>query len=729
MFKVHVQEQRIRFMHGEDAVLDGLGVTVRRNDGREETLRLIGMKEERPGVPSGGGVRTSAGRRQAENCTRLTFQSEGEGNGQATVHVDVAVFGSRAAVYVRASLYNKELFRDRVHFAAFDGIVIHAESLPGLTAAMANYQHKDWWTRPHFGTALQELPKRTLSLLWRSGGRFGHLLPVTDRRCRTDLRGGEHGLHIGISAYRGGDSEYESLAFVLGVDSDPYRLVEDNAALALEVMDSPARLRKEKRYPEVLDYLGWCSWDAFYHAVDAAGLLRKTAELHELGLPVRWVMIDDGWSAVREKRLASYDADRSKFPDGIAPVIRKMKEAYGVAWVGVWHTIVGYWGGIDPQGELFAGNRTRLVETGGGAWVPAPDAAQAFGFWNDWHGYLKRQGVDFVKVDSQSAIANFFAERVPIGEAAAAAHTALEASVALHFNGWIINCMGMASENVWHRPSSSVSRNSDDFMPEADHSFREHALQNAYNSFFHGVFYWGDWDMFWTNNPDDKQNMVLRAVSGGPIYFSDKLGRTNPANVWPLVFRDGRVIRCDRPGQPTADCLTTDPAANPVPLKIWNRAGAGGVLAAFHVHPDDRQVSGTFGPADIPGLEGERFLVFDRERQRVFRMRRDERQALELSPGSAELYLFLPESPGDDVTPIGLIDKLVASAAIEEVRRDAHRTVVRLTEGGRFAFALDRAPSEIRVNGVPAASAESAAGLHVVDCGEAEGRVTVELMV
>ncbi|GIQ70525.1 hypothetical protein XYCOK13_33490 [Xylanibacillus composti] len=77
-------------------------------------------------------------------------------------------------------------------------------------------------------------------------------------------------------------------------------------------------------------------------------------------------------------------------------------------------------------------------------------------------------------------------------------------------------------------------------MPAAAESFREHALQNAYNSYFHGSFYWGDWDMYWTDHHDDKQNMVLRAVSGGPVYFSDKTGRTKAEHVWPLIYRDGQ---------------------------------------------------------------------------------------------------------------------------------------------------------------------------------------------
>ena len=35
-------------------------------------------------------------------------------------------------------------------------------------------------------------------------------------------------------------------------------------------------------------------------------------------------------------------------------------------------------------------------------------------------------------------------------------------------DGAIINCMGMAMENILSRPTSAISRNSDDFMPNKE---------------------------------------------------------------------------------------------------------------------------------------------------------------------------------------------------------------------------------------------------------------------
>lgn len=691
-------------------ILEGLTMEARLHDGRNLTLHHQGE--------------AASISRHGKQGTRFSFVDD---EGAVEAFLDFVDEGRRTAVYVQATARNKELFRDRVSFAAYKAIRIQVEALPDLQVLMATYQHKDWWTRPHFNKQLNELPERTLSLLWKTTKQYLQLLPVTGKVYRSEIVGQPSGFCVQLSSYQGGFDRCETLAFVLGAGENPYTLIEDNVEFAFKSTDLLARPRKEKTYPEILDYLGWCSWDAFYQEVDAQGLLTKTEELAEAGLPVRWVMIDDGWSEVKGKRLHSYDAVKSKFPGGLAPVIQQMKEQHGVRWVGVWHTIAGYWGGVDPEGELFPSNQSHLYKTNGDVWVPAPDAAAGFGFWNDWHGYLKKQGVDFVKVDSQSAVANFFDGLQPIGGAAEAAHTALEASIGLHFGGTVINCMGMAAENIWHRPASSVSRNSDDFVPEVEDGFKEHALQNAYNSYFHGPFYWGDWDMYWTKNQDDQQNMVLRAVSGGPIYFSDKVGATVAEHVWPLIYQDGKIIRCDLPGQPTEDCLFVNPMETAVPLKLWNRVGDAGILAAFNILRGEGSVEGGISPTDVPGLQGDRFWVVNPSSGEAYTMLASERRSIHLGPMGAELYVVVPERSGG-VTPIGLVNKLVSPAAIQQVTDYGGQTWIRLREGGRLAFAARKRPSAVSVQGAEL-TMEEQGSLYIVDCSHLQGELVVEIRV
>ncbi|SFE19166.1 Raffinose synthase or seed imbibition protein Sip1 [Paenibacillus catalpae] len=645
---------------------------------------------------------------------------------RAELRLSIADNGTLLAS-VSAETVNDNDFGKQRAFAAEHAIIVKIRPQERIEGLMANYQHKDWWTRPHFDTDPARLPERTQSVVWRTAGGFYHLLPVVGAVWRTDAAGTEDGFALRLSAYESGRRKCETLAFAISAGDEPYRLVQSNVDAALKALDYPTLPRESKTYPELLDRLGWCSWDAFYHKVDEAGLLAKAEELQKLGLPVGWVMIDDGWSEVKDGKLVAFEADPVKFPGGLKRTVSALKERYGIRHVGVWHTIAGYWGGIHEDSTIARDSRDSLYQVPRGNLVPYPDAGRGFGFWHAWHGFLRRQGIDFVKVDSQSAVLNYLKERRSIGEAAAAAHEALEASVALHFNDTIINCMGMASENVWHRPKSAVSRNSDDFVPQEKRGFPEHALQNGYNSYYHGAFYWGDWDMYWSSNHDDKQNAVLRSVSGGPIYISDAPGNTNPANVWPLIYSDGTIIRCDGTANPTPDCLLTDPDKQPVPLKLWNTAGGAGVVAAFHIHPEAAPVDGFISPDDVPGLEGEEFAVYEHFTQSCSFMKAGQREAIRLDESGYALFAVVPVAGG--VTPIGLADKYLSPASVADCFAEGDSTVVTLREGGRFVFASKGHPMRAIVNGEAAAVKQINDYVYEIDGGSSDRPARIEIVM
>jgi len=697
-------------------VLRGIGAIVRLDAEGEAPLACASCETE-TGEDEFGRYEMSA----------IAFEDEAEPK-RAAVRLRVRCYDRFALVDATAEALRANDFGSRRAFAPDAGVTIRIAEIPDVEGLLANYQHKDWWTRPRFCSAAADAPPRTVSMLWRTGETFYQLLPACGPSYKSDAAGVEGALHVRLSSNQGGMVDCDTFAFVLGAGADPFALAERNAEAALRAIGDPAPLRRDRKYPDVLDTLGWCSWDAFYHAVDEAGLFAKAEELREKGVPVRWAMIDDGWSDVEDRRLRSFDADRTKFPRGLEHTVRGLKERFGIRWVGVWHTIVGYWHGLAPDGEPARAYGRYLFRTNRGNVVPYPDEAVGFGFWNAWHGYLKRQGVDFVKVDSQSAVHNFLRYHRTIGEAASAAHRALEASVDAHFGGAIINCMGMAPENVWHRPRSAVSRSSDDFVPQDADGFAEHAMQNVYNSFYHGPLYWGDWDMFWSEHPDAVRHATLRAVSGGPVYVSDPVGRTNAELLRPLAYRDGVLLRCDGPARPTADALLTDPTKGGAPLKAWNTAGGAGVVAAFHVADGAGPVRGTVGADDVPGLaaNGGAVTLYEHFSRTSLTLTALERHAFELAPGECKLFLLVPNV--GDVTPIGLADKYISTHAVLSTRTMGRTTFVRLREGGRFAFAADARPAEARVSGRPADVVETSPGLYEIACDGEEGPVEIEIV-
>ncbi|MBE3576212.1 MAG: hypothetical protein IMX00_00700 [Limnochordales bacterium] len=321
--------------------------------------------------------------------------------------------------------------------------------IPEARRIHASYLFSDWWTRPAFPRQMADVPARTQFLLWeRTDGLFCCLVPLVNGDLRATLQGAAAStrlqtdaaasaahavsptqsatvdftaadLDILVATEKSGLSSFAGLIFVLGTGPDPYSLVEAvyrralqainlNELAAETVGNAPAyrapayvaRGRRDKRFPDVFEYLGWCSWDAFYQQVNAAGLLEKARELRSLQLPVRWVLIDDGWSPVQNRLLAGFGSDKEKFPAGLASVIRELKAELGFGWVGVWHALTGYWRGVDPAAPEMATVAGNLLLTSAGTTVPGFTPEAAFGFYHAWHSRLQQQGVDFIKVDN-----------------------------------------------------------------------------------------------------------------------------------------------------------------------------------------------------------------------------------------------------------------------------------------------------------------------------------------
>ncbi len=335
-------------------------------------------------------------------------------------------------------------------------------------------------------------------------------------------------------------------------------------------------------------------------------------------------------------------------------------------------------------------------------------------------------------MDGQSAISLFYEGRKEYGKASAAVQTGLNASAALHFDNNIINCMGMAPEDMWNRPSSAIARSSDDFVPQVPHGFWEHALQNGYNSLLQGQFYWGDWDMFWSSHAENRQNAVLRAVSGGPVYISDPVGETDPEVILPLIRADGTVIRCDGVGMPTLDCLFENAASGGKALKLFNRYGENYVVAAFSMG-EEKSVRAGIRLSDLPGTGGGRWIVYDQRKQEAAFLAEDEEFAFELGENDAGLFLLMPAK---DFVPVGILEKLICPGGILFYREFLTRKILSLDEGERAGFLSAKRPERVLIDGreaafeeKPCAGATGEADFYTVSLGDAgQGGCLMEVL-
>ncbi len=367
-------------------------------------------------------------------------------------------------------------------------------------------------------------------------------------------------------------------------------------------------LRDERVYPEMFEKFGWCSWNAFYQQPTSAKIYEKLDEFKAKEIPVHWVIIDDGWSPTVENRLQAFEVDRNKFPEGLKECIRRMKEEYGVEQVGVWHTLQAYWWGIDPDTEFAKKHADCLMKSVAfcDKLIPINDVKKQFGFWDEWHTYLEKCGVDFVKVDNQMC-GDTFRRIDSTVRGVRIAYEAIEKSIYKHFNGIVINCMGMDMENVQQRPHTAISRNSDDFYPDRENGFAKHITQNVFNAIWHSQVYHCDYDMWWSGKADPVKSGLLRSISGGPVYISDAIGESSLDGILPVAGRDGDICRLDKAGIPTTDCIYHDCAEEGRILKVFNSKKDRYALALFNI--SRRPLTETFSLNVIPGFPKRKKMV------------------------------------------------------------------------------------------------------------------------
>jgi len=562
----------------------------------------------------------------------------------------------------------------------------------------AMYLFNNWWTRPAFIDDFSQIPPRTQIAFLKYPDRYACLVPAVGESFKASLAaGGQDWFSLELTAVVGSQSGLDEPVFLWTEDVSIYGAVEK--AFDYLAQEHGIRKRTERTLPEMFQYLGWCSWDAFYTEITEEKVREKAWELYQNEVPVRWLLMDDGWLSVKDSMLYDYCPEKEKFPTGFAGMIEDIKREGTISWFGVWHALGGYWGGVQPGSRLECLEQEHLYHTVKGRILPSPQMERGFGFYADWYSRLRRDGIDFVKVDGQSAVRGYFENSIPLCRAARGIHQALEGG-ASYLNGAVINCMGMAMENMLSRPSTALSRNSDDFVPAKEGGFHEHLLQNAYNALYQGQLYHCDWDMFWTSHPDAAKHALLRAVSGGPVYVSDKIGETDPQVLNALTYLDGRLLLMDRPALPTADCVFVDPMEEGI-LKLSNTAACGGGKAGGIAAYNLTQTGQTyrFSPGDVPELEADRtYLIYDYFRRGARVCGGRDYITAELEAGGFAWYQVLPFEGG--AVFLGLTEKYGGFSAVEDMFLAEGGMTGIIREQGPTGFVCMRTPGKVFCNGI-----------------------------
>ncbi|KAK5129980.1 hypothetical protein LTR08_002573 [Meristemomyces frigidus] len=453
--------------------------------------------------------------------------------------------------------------------------------------------------------------------------------------------------------------------------------------------------------------LTYCTWNALGQNLTADKIYAALDTLHENQINITNLIIDDNWQSLSagdsqfQRAWTDFEANPAGFPEGLKATTTQIRKRHpNVKHIAVWHAILGYWGGVAPDGEIAKRYKTVQVEkesgVAGGTFtvVAAEDAKRMYA---DFYTFLSSVGVDAVKTDAQ-----FFLDMLLHAPDRRSLITEYQDAWTLahlrHFSSRAISCMSQSPQFLFHsqlptnKPTLLV-RNSDDFFPEVEASHPWHVYCNAFNSLLtQHLNVLPDWDMFQTSHPWAAFHAAARCVSGGPIYFTDEPGKHDIGLIKQFTaqtVRGGTVIL--RPGRVGKAMGAYEAYDGRALLKIGTYSGMArtgtGILGIFNV--SGLESSREFVRlADFPGVAEDGEYIVGSFASGVFSppMRSGEATAmvgLEMKAQGWDILTAYPlraftvHSQPLSVALLGLVGKMTGSAAI--VNSDAY-----VEAGGRL---------------------------------------------
>lgn len=277
-------------------------------------------------------------------------------------------------------------------------------------------------------------------------------------------------------------------------------------------------------------------------------LLNAVYALAEQNVHISSLIIDDNWQDINDSGKSQYhhgwnafEAQPKAFPNGLKNTVSRIRERHSsIKHVAVWHALLGYWGGISPEGKLAQTYKTvdvirennpkRDIDLEGHTTVIAKEDVSKF--YDDFYRFLSESGIDAVKADVQFMV-DTLASAKDRRELTTTYLDAWMIATLRHFSSRAISCMSQAPQILFHQqlPRSRLPllvRNSDDFFPHVPASHPWHIWANAHNSLLtQHLNVLPDWDMFQTVHDYSGFHAAARCLSGGPIYITDAPGEYN----------------------------------------------------------------------------------------------------------------------------------------------------------------------------------------------------------
>jgi hypothetical protein len=581
---------------------------------------------------------------------------------------------------------------------------------------------------------VQPLPVRDLGAL-TVGGQFllleidpdRHLalLPVSTAEATSWFASSSGELVLRVGNFGSASIPGDAPALAWGVGTSPKLASEVAWRVAFDdpILGQHARLRTQKTYPAVFEYLGWCTWERYRFDISEHVLTAAIDGIESSGLPIRYVLVDDGYVNERERQLVGFDPTAAKFPRGWTPVTERKRED-AIRWFGRWVNFNGYWNGVALENALPSEVQAHL-ERYGDRMEPGAGIASSRAYLDALVGGARSEGFDFLKVDDQAeSVSNYSGSASPVARTHEKARALEDATADL---AGLMNCMAHTNIRLFTAAASSLIRCSEDYLAEDLWRAKSH-LYNAFaNMLWLGPVFWGDHDMFHSGDRVAGETMAIsKALSGGPIYLSDDPADFDEARVSPLCWSDGRLLRPLAPAAPIRANTYVNPYEEGQPFIVAAPlANGAAALAAFNLTEPSVPVSGRWGLEvyreafegigdDHPVQRTDQVVVYEWATREARLL--DGEIVAELPGFGHRLWLVCPVIGGWGV--IGRPDKYLSPTGVEILEAVVGVCRIRAVEEGPILLWSEESIEYVRHPGSPVSVGPSLWRIDFVEPGE-----------
>lgn len=442
-------------------------------------------------------------------------------------------------------------------------------------------------------------------------------------------------------------------------------------ALTKDTEVSDLRSRTDKEYFEAFRYLGWCTWEHYHDDINESKIVSDIEIIETSGIPIRYILIDDGHLANKGRQLTSFIPDKRRFPSGWKNIISH-KNNNKIKWMGLWYSLSGYWMGLSPENEFPQAIRQTLYKHNT-CLLPGKDSTRIRTFYHYYVSSLKEYGFDFLKVDNQAFTLPLYMGGIESVRQAIDCNRSLEAEMHEQNMG-LMNCMAQNVVNTDHTLYSNCTRVSIDYKKYDENMAKSHLFQSYTNTLLLGQTVWPDHDMFHSCDTVCGALMARsKAISGGPVYLSDSPDDFIKEHIFPLIDEQGKLFRPKAPATPMPESILTNPLwsgkAYRVAAPVGNDAMAL-ICYNLNVSPQYQCVKASIRKEDYM-LRNSFEQVSPNSEERVLLYSWESRDAKELSDSTTfeltgftdQLFHLCPIRKGWSV--IGIQEKYLSPATVQ----------------------------------------------------------------